>query len=78
MNLNMSVEDNFSSYVDDKTGLAIFVESFDNHFFEVRMGSVVETVSMGSITAKNNEELNKGVLELVEDYKNNNNGYNAK
>jgi len=69
MNLNMSVEDNFSSYIDEKTGLAIFVDSFDNHEFEVRIGSAAESVSMGTITAKNNEELNKSILELVE-YKN--------
>ena len=71
MNINMSVEDNFSSYIDKKTGLAIFVDSFDNHDFEVRIGSTDESVSMGTITAENDEELNRRILELVEKYKEN-------
>lgn len=71
MNINMSVEDNFSSYIDEKTGLAIFVDSFDNHDFEVRIGSTDESVSMGTITADNDEELNRCILELVEKYKEN-------
>jgi len=71
MNINMSIEDNFSSYIDEKTGLAIFVDSFDNHEFEVRIGSTDNSVSMGSITANNDEELNKHILELVEKYKEN-------
>ena len=71
MNINMSIEDNFSSYIDEKTGLAIFVDSFDNHEFEVRIGSTDDSISMGTITAKSDEELNKSILELVEKYKEN-------
>ena len=69
MNINMSVKDNFSSYFDEVTGLAIIVDSFDNHQFEVRIGSVDNSVSMGSITATNNEELNNHILKLVAKYK---------
>ncbi|MCW8933446.1 MAG: hypothetical protein OQK98_01860 [Gammaproteobacteria bacterium] len=71
MDINMSVQDNFSSYIDEKTGLAIFVDSFDNHDFEVRIGSTDESVSMGTSTAENDEELNRSILELVEKYKEN-------
>jgi len=71
MNINMSIEDNFSSYIDKKTGLSIFIDSFDNHEFEVRIGSTDESVSMGSVTATSDDELNKKVLELVEKYKEN-------
>jgi len=71
MNINMSIEDNFSSYIDDKTGLSIFVDSFDNHEFEVRIGSTDESVSMGSVTATSDDELNNKILELVEKYKEN-------
>lgn len=68
MNLNMSINDNFSSYIDEKTGVAIFVDSFDNKKFEVRIGSISDSVSMGSITAGSDAELNRKVLELFEKY----------
>ena len=55
----MSNEDNLSSCIDEKTGLSIFVDSFDNHEFEVRIGSTDESASMGSITATSDNELNK-------------------
>lgn len=68
MNLNMSIDDNSSSYIDNTTGIAIFVDSFDNKEFEVRIGSISETVSMGTVIASTNDELNKKVLELFEKY----------
>lgn len=68
VNLNMSINDNFSSYIDEKTGVAIFVDSFDNKEFEVRIGSTSDSVSMGAITASSDEELNRKVLELFEKY----------
>ena len=71
MNINMSIEDNFSSYIDEETGFVIFVDSFNNHEFEVRIGSTDDSISMGTITAKSDEELNKSILELVEKYKEN-------
>ncbi len=71
MNINMSIEDNFSSYIDEKTGLAIFVDTFDNHEFEVRIGTKDESVSMGAVTADSDAELNKNITELVKKYKEN-------
>ena len=68
MNLKMSVDDNFSSYIDEKTGVAIFVDSFDNKEFEVRIGSVSDSISMGTVTATSDAELNTKVLELFEKY----------
>jgi hypothetical protein len=64
MKLNMSIEDNFSSYIDEETGIAIFVDSFDNKEFEVRIGSLDDSVPMGTVSAATNEELNKKVLAL--------------
>lgn len=66
--LNMSINDNFSSYIDENTGIAIFVDSFDNKEFEVRIGSTSESISMGTIEANNDEELNAKVLQLFEKY----------
>ena len=64
----MSVSDNFSSYIDQKTGVAIFIDGFDNEEFEVRIGSTSDSVSMDTITASTDEELNRKVLELYEKY----------
>lgn len=58
MKFNMSIEDNFFSFIDENTGISIFVDSFDNEEFEVRMGTVRESQSAGSITACSTRELN--------------------
>lgn len=68
MKFNMSIEDNSSSYIDEETGVAVFVDSFNNQEFDVRIGSVDESIPMGSITADSDEELNKKLLELLEKY----------
>lgn len=71
MDINMSIKDNFSSYIDEKTGLSVFVDSFDNHEFEVRIGTTDESMSMGTIKADSDAELNKNITELVKKYKEN-------
>ena len=71
MDINMSIKDNFSSYIDEKTGLSVFVDSFDNHEFEVRIGTTDESISMGTIKADSDAELNKNITELVKTYKEN-------
>ena len=71
MDINMSIKDNFSSYIDEKTGLSVFVDSFDNHEFEVRIGTTDESISMGTIKADSDAELNKNITELVKKYKEN-------
>lgn len=65
MKLNMSIEDNFSSCIDEETGIAVFVDSFDNQEFDVRIGSIEESTPMGTITAKGDEELNNKILALL-------------
>lgn len=64
----MSIEDDSSSCIDEETGIAVFVDSFDNQEFDVRIGSIDESTPMGTITAKTDEELNKKILELLEKY----------
>ena len=71
MDINISIKDNFSSYIDEKTGLSIFVDSFDNHEFEVRIGTTDESISMGTVKADSDAELNKNITELVKKYKEN-------
>ncbi|EMK6706168.1 hypothetical protein V9J53_003494, partial [Vibrio cholerae] len=46
----------------------IFVDSFDNENFDVRIGSVSDSEFVGSILAKNDSELNSKLEELYESF----------
>ena len=64
MEFKMSIEDNFSSYIDPDTGLALFIDTFDNHEFDVRIGSIEDSTAVGTITADTDKELNEKLMEL--------------
>ncbi|MAR89312.1 MAG: hypothetical protein SV765_17945 [Pseudomonadota bacterium] len=66
MNFNMSIEDNFASFIDESSGVAVFVDSFDNHEFEVRIGTIEDSKSVGVIHATTSEELNKKLDHLFQ------------
>ena len=68
MNFNMSIEDNFASFIDEDTGQAVFVDSFDNEEFDVRIGTLSESERVGSIVAHSTEELNKKLAELYQKF----------
>ena len=65
MRFNMLLTDNFASFIDEKTGTAVFVDSFDNKEFEVRIGTIDDTKAAGAIQASSNEELNGKLAELL-------------
>lgn len=71
MNINISVSDNFSVCFDKKTGMTIYVDTFDHYTFDVRIGSVSESVVAGVIEAGDNEELNEKIAKLFEEYQRN-------
>jgi hypothetical protein len=64
MIFNMSIEDNFASFIDESSGVAVFVDSFDNNEFEVRIGTIEDSESVGVIHATTSEELNKKLADL--------------
>ena len=68
MKFDMSIEDNFASFIDDNTGKSIFVDSFDNKEFEVRIGTVSESKPAGKITACTTKELNEKLTELYQNF----------
>jgi len=70
MNINFSIDDNFSSYLDKETGVSIFADTFDNYIFDIRVGTANKSFAMGTINAENNKELNKKITELFEKYRN--------
>lgn len=64
MNFNMSIEDNFASFIDENSGVAVFVDSFDNNEFEVRIGTIEDSESVGVIHATTSDELNRKLADL--------------
>ncbi len=69
MNFDMSIKDNYASFIDKETGIALFVDSFDNDEFEVRIGSVTESKPAGSFHAKTDFELNNKLAEIFEKFR---------
>jgi len=65
MKFDMSISDNFASFIDKDTGMAVFIDSFDNKEFEVRIGTISESESVGSIIAESTQELNEKLLEII-------------
>ncbi|KVO22728.1 hypothetical protein [Burkholderia ubonensis] len=61
----MSLSENFASFRDEKTGKFVFVDSFDNHEFSVRMGTLRDSRLIGTVVAKSSEDLNAQLRELV-------------
>lgn len=66
---SMSVNENYASFTDQDTGKTVFVDSFDNHEFEVRYGTIEESASLGRIQAGSDAELNRKLQELLQSSK---------
>lgn len=69
MKFDMSITDNYASFIDKDSGVAVFVDSFDNQEFEVRIGTINESEPAGSIFAETNEELNAKLAALFLEHK---------
>ena len=62
----MSLGENFASFRDEATGKFVFVDSFDNHQFSVRLGTASKSEFIGDVTAESTEDLNRRLKSLVE------------
>ena len=69
MKFDMSIDDNYASFIDKESGEAVFVESFDNVDFEVRIGTVTDSQEAGMIRAKTSDELNTKLEEVLRKFK---------
>ncbi len=69
MKFDMDISDNFASFIDNDTGVSVFVDSFDNKEFEVRIGTINESEPAGKFIAESTKELNTKLLEIFENYK---------
>lgn len=66
LHFNMSTKQNFASFIDKESGLAIFVDSFDNVDFDVRVGSVSESKHIATLHAESDHSLNYQLTKLLE------------
>lgn len=69
MKFDMSIDDNFASFIDKETGEAVFVDSFDNVNFEVRIGTVADSDYAGAVRAETSCELNEKLEEIYSNFK---------
>lgn len=61
----MTTQENFASFRDVETGQFVFVDSFDNHEFNVRFGTMESSEDLGTIEADCDDTLNSKLRELV-------------
>lgn len=61
---DMKIEQNFASFKSTTSKKYVFVESFDNQEFTVRMGTLSESKEIGSLTASTSKELNLKLRKL--------------
>lgn len=64
-NFNMKTTQNFAHFIDETSGISVFVDSFDNEEFEVRLGNMTASEYIGTFTAKDDEVLNINLQKLV-------------
>ena len=64
INFKMTTKENFASFIDAETGVMVFVDSFDNQEFDVRIGSLLDSQPIGVVKATDDNTLNKKITDL--------------
>lgn len=64
INFKMTTQENFASFADTELGIMVFVDSFDNVNFDVRLGCLTESHFVATIEATDDETLNSKLNEL--------------
>lgn len=64
IDFDMCTEHNFAKFKDKSNGKCVFVESFNNHEFDVRIGSLNKTDYESKIVASSSLELNEKLKRL--------------
>ena len=55
MKFDMSIDDSFASFIDDESGVSVFIDSFGNNEFEIRIGTIENSKSVGVVCATTSE-----------------------
>ena len=62
---NMSIKENFASFKDPSSDTFVFVESFDNSEFDVRVGTITDSNHVGTIRANSDKDLNSKLSNIL-------------
>lgn len=62
---DMQIAQNYASFYNSDTGKAVFVDSFDNEEFDVRVGTLLHSQHIATLHATSNEDLNKKLAEVT-------------
>ncbi|MCU5775142.1 hypothetical protein N5923_23210 [Erwiniaceae bacterium BAC15a-03b] len=68
MKFNMQLDHNYASFTTPRSGVYVFVDSFDNHEFDVRVGSLLDSNCVGTIHAESDDELNDELEKITADF----------
>ena len=55
MKFDVSIDDSFASFIDDESGVSVFIDSFGNNEFEIRIGTIENSKSVGVVCATTSE-----------------------
>ena len=65
---DMQIVQNYAAFFDTENGTCVFVDSFDNHEFDVRIGSLKHSKCVGTVHATNDDELNARLSRLTAEH----------
>lgn len=68
MKFNMQIDHNYASFNTSKSGVYVFVDSFDNQEFDVRVGSLLDSNVVGTLHAESDDELNEKLEKMTADF----------
>lgn len=64
MKFDMLIEQNFAVFENQETGMMVYVQSYDNQCFEVRIGTIDDSEYVGEVQANSSDELNLNLSTL--------------
>ncbi|PRD13515.1 hypothetical protein [Pantoea coffeiphila] len=62
---DMHIDQNYASFYHKESGKAVFVDSFDNEEFDVRVGTLRKSEHIATVHASNDDELNQKLNEAT-------------
>ena len=65
---DMQLNQNYASFYHPETGKAVFVDSFDNEEFDIRIGTLRQSKHGATVRASNDDELNQKISEATSRY----------
>ncbi|RYM61286.1 hypothetical protein BSQ98_18290 [Serratia liquefaciens] len=68
MKFDMQLAQNYAAFFNADSGKCVFVDSFDNQEFDVRVGTPTESRHVATVHAETDAELNEKLESVTADY----------